>query len=298
VKRPDFDQLVRESLDAGCPFCPGSVETSTPLYAEEVMPGGRLSHGEALIFPNLLPLDRYSGVCILGRTHFIDPGGFTPEVMGDAFKAVHEFIRAIARHDPETNFFSVNWNYMPPSGSSMMHPHLQVNCGPHPTYQARVQMECSHSYSLKNGRTFWHDYVEAEKRSGERFLREIGPTSWTLGFAPQGALPDMWCIFRDCGSLLEWKDDEREAFVRGLAAALACFDQEGLYSFNVAIFSGRKREGGHFRVNARVTPRVLLREIGNSDQTYTQVLHREPCTLRPPESVRDRAAAVFDGVEE
>ncbi|MFO7785114.1 MAG: hypothetical protein ACQET7_08125 [Thermodesulfobacteriota bacterium] len=292
IERPDFEEFIGKSKEMNCPFCPESVETATPLYPEEVIPGGRVRKGDALLFPNLLPLDRYSGVCIFGNDHFIAPGGFTPAIIRDGFTAAHTFIERIALYDPEVQYFSINWNYMPPSGSSMIHPHIQVNCGETPTYQMGVQMERSHSCFLKNGRTFWQDYMDAEKASGERVLMEIGPTFWTLSFAPQGALPDMWCIFKDCRSLLEWKDEERDAFIEGLAAALSYFDQENLYSFNVSIFSGR--EDDHYRVNARITPRLLLREIGNSDQTYTQVLHREPCSLRPPESVRGKVLEVFE----
>lgn len=292
VKRPDFDEMVRTFNEVDCPFCPGSIEKSTPLYPEEVVPGGRVRAGEAWLFPNLLPLDRYAGVCILGEDHFVAPDGFTPDVMRDGFKAAGTFIENVAGHDPEVEFFSINWNYMPPSGSSIIHPHLQVNCGKTPTNQARMQMEQSRAYFQKNGRIFWHDFIDAEKESGERALMEIGSTFWTMSFAPQGTLPDMWCVFRDCRSLPQWKDDEQDAFLRGLAAVLRYFDQKGYYSFNISIFSGR--ENDHFRVNARVTPRLLLREIGNSDQSYTQVLHGEPFTLRPPESVREKVQTVFE----
>jgi len=291
VAKPDFEELIRKSKEMNCPFCPESLEKVTPLYPEEIVQRGRIHVGGAVLFPNLLPLDRYAGVCIFGSDHFIAPGDFTPDIMRDGFTAARTFIEIIARYDPGVRFFNINWNYMPPSGSSMLHPHLQVNCGEIPTYQPRLQMECSHSYFLKNRRTFWGDYMDAEKESGERVLTEIGPTFWTMNFAPQGALPDVWCIFRDCRSLIEWKDEERDAFLKGLAAALRYFDREGLYSFNVSIFSGR--ENDHYRVNARITPRLLLREIGNSDQTYYQVLHREPSSIRPPESVREKVLAVF-----
>jgi hypothetical protein len=92
---------------------------------------------------------------------------------------------------------------------------------------------------------------------------------------------------------VEWTDDDQDAFLKGLTAALRYFHHEGLYSFNVSLFSGPGDD--HFRINARITPRMLLREIGNSDQTYYQVLHREPTCIRPPESVRDQVQAVFKG---
>jgi len=291
VARPDFSELIRKSKEMNCPFCPESIEKVTPLYSEEIIQGGRIHVGGAVLFPNLLPLDRYAGVCIFGSDHFIALGDFTPDIMRDGFIAARTFVDIIARHDPDVHFFSINWNYMPPSGSSMIHPHLQVNCGQIPTYQSRLQMERSHDYFVRNGTTFWEAYVDAEKKSGERDLIEIGPTFWTMSFAPQGALPDIWCIFRKCRSLVEWKDEEQDAFLQGLGASLRYFDQEGLYSFNVSIFSGR--ENDHYRVNARITPRLLLREIGNSDQTYYQVLHREPSSIRPPESVREKVLAVF-----
>ncbi|VBB42971.1 conserved hypothetical protein [uncultured Desulfatiglans sp.] len=292
IQRPDFDELVRRSLEAPCPFCPESVAASTPLYPDELLPGGRIREGDAWLFPNLLPLDRYAAVCVMGRDHYIGPGGFTPAIIRDGFTAARSFVRSVARHDRDVRFFSINWNYMPPSGSSIVHPHLQVNCGQIPTAQLGAQTAASRVYLQEHRRLFWDDFMEAERASGGRFLREIGPTFWTLNFAPQGALPDLWCIFKECRTLLEWKDEERDAFLEGLVAALRYFDHEGLYSFNVSVFSGRENE--HFRVNARVTPRLLLREIGNSDQTYTQVLHREPCSLRPPESVRDTVSRVFE----
>ncbi|MFP4086367.1 MAG: hypothetical protein ACLFUL_06195 [Desulfobacteraceae bacterium] len=292
IARPDFGELVQKSRETDCPFCPEHLEQMTPLYPEEIVPEGRVHVGDACIFPNFLPLDRYAGVCIFGKDHFIPPGGFTPEVMRDGFTAARTFIRTIARKDPDVHFFSINWNYMPPAGSSIMHPHLQVNCGELPTHQARVQMACSQAYFLKKGRTFWHDYQAAEHAAGERFLMDMGSTLWTMSFAPQGAFPDIWCIFRDCRSLLEWKDREQQAFLKGLCAALSYYDEAGLYSFNMAMFSGRG--DNHYRVNARITPRLLLREVGNSDQTYNQVLHREPCCLRPPETIREAVSAAFE----
>jgi len=291
VARPDFDELIRKSKETTCPFCPETREKVTPRFPEEILPGGRVQEGDAWLFPNLLPLDPYAAVCIFGNDHFIGPGEFTPKIMRDGFTAARTFIQTVASRDPAIRFFSINWNYMPPSGSSVIHPHIQVNCGGIPTYQMRLQMDGSHAHWLKSGKPFWEEYVNAEKASDERFITEIGPTFWALSFAPQGAFPDIWCIFRDCRSLVAWNDTERDAFLEGLTAALRYLDRVGFYSFNVSIFSGRETD--HYRVNARITPRMPLREIGNSDQTYYQVLHREPCSVRPPESVREDVLKAF-----
>lgn len=291
IEKPDFKAMMQQTQDMPCPFCPESIQKATTLYPEDIIPEGRVNIGEAHLFPNLLPLDRYTGVCVMTETHFVALEDLTADIMKDAFMAALSFIKRVSEGDPQVRFFNVNWNYMPPAGSSIVHPHLQVNCGRIPTRQVQLQFESSQKYYLENGRTYWHDYMTAEREAGERFLTDLGSTFWTLGFAPQGALPDICCIFPDHSSLLELRDEDVEPFVKGLESSIKYIEGEGLYSFNVSIFSGRNNE--YFRVNGRITPRLLLRQIGNSDQTYYQVLHREPCSMKPPESVREKVRAYF-----
>lgn len=292
IEKPDFESLIEKSGQGNCPFCPEAIEKSTTLYPEELIPEGKVRVGEACLFPNLLPLDRYTGVCVMSRRHFIPIHEFTPEIMKDAFTAALSFIKQVARRDPRARFFNINWNYMSPAGSSILHPHLQVNSGEIPTRQNRLLMEASHSYFLANGSSFWADYAALERKTGERYLKDIGSTFWAMSFAPQGALPDISFLFIDSSSMLQLEEKDLDSFLRGLAGAIGYIHKQGLYSFNVSIFSGRENE--HFRVNGRVTPRLLLREIGNSDQTYYQVLHREPCSMKPPESVRKEALESFE----
>lgn len=292
IQRPDFRDQIEKSKGTLCPFCPESIDKSTPLFLKEMVPEGRVRVGEACLVPNLLPLDRYTGVCVITQKHFVAIEDFTPDMMKDAFMAALIFIKQVAEYDPAVRFFNINWNYMPPAGSSIVHPHLQVNCGEIPTRQQRLQIESSMQYYLENGRTFWEDYIAAEREMAERYLVDMDSVFWTMSFAPHSALPDLWCIFSDCDSLLHMKDDELGLFLKGLAMAIRYIHEEGLYSFNVSILSGR--DSDHFRVNARVTPRLLLREIGNSDQTYYQVLHREPTTMKLPESVGKKVQAIFE----
>ena len=113
-----------------------------------------------------------------------------------------------------------------------------------------------------------------------------------MSFAPLGALPDISFIFTKSSSICQLEEEDLDAFLQGLSSAIRYVDGMGLYSFNVSIFSGREKD--HFRVNGRITPRMLLREVGNSDQTYYQVLHREPSSMKPPELVRDEALESFE----
>jgi len=290
-ERPDLSELIQHSKEIFCPFCPDVLEKSTPLFPEEVVPGGRIAHGRALLIPNLLPLDKYAGVSILSPEHYIAIEDLTDEKMADAFYAALQLFKMVAHFDPLTNYFYINWNYMPPAGSSIVHPHLQVNCGEIPTNQHRIQMEACRKYYEENGTHFWSDFIEAEQNLKERFIGKKGPTYWFMSYVPQSFLPDIWCIFSEGTSLNGLKEEAFLPFIKGLSKVLKYFSLENIFSFNMSLFSVRQDD--YFRINARVCPRLLTRAIGNSDQTYFQTIHKETYSVWPPESVCQRIRKIF-----
>lgn len=281
--KQDLTDTVRRSTEMFCPFCPETLEKSTPLFPKDLIPGGRIRKGEATLIPNLLPFDKYAGVCVLSARHYVPMEDLTADTLRDAFLASLDFIRSVARHDSLVRYFSINWNYMPPAGSSMVHPHLQPNVGEVPTNQVRLQMEGACRYREKNGRDFWNDLIDAEMRAGERYLGRIESTRWLMSFVPLGFLPDVWCLFPDHPFLGDIGEDAFLPFLSGLESVLRYFRDQDLFSFNVSVFSVRGDDS--FRINARICPRLLPRAIGNSDMAYFQALHKEPFCVRRPESV-------------
>jgi UDPglucose--hexose-1-phosphate uridylyltransferase len=283
AQRPDVTSTVKHSKELFCPFCPGALETSTPLFPDDVIPEGRIKIGDATLIPNLVPFDKFAAVSIFSSAHFLPMENLTPGTMHDAFAAALYYIRRIAGLDPLAHYFSINWNYMPAAGSSIVHPHLQPNCGEVPTNQHRLQLEASRRYFSENGRTFWQDLLDAEKEKGERYIGEIGSTCWVMSFVPLGFLPDLSCIFMSHYSFCDLEEEGMTSFLQGLSAALRYFNQENVMSFNLSMFS--VREGEHFRINAKVCPRLFPRAIGNNDMAYLQVIHKESFTVKPPELV-------------
>ncbi len=288
---PDLQEIVARSREIPCPFCPDVIEKITPHYPEALVPEGRIQVGEATLFPNILPLDRYTGIAVLSKIHYVPMEDLTPDTMQDAFRAVLTFVNRVAEYDLGVQYFNINWNYMPQAGSSLVHPHIQVNCGDTPTNQFRLQRDASRKYYEKHDALFWDDFVQAERSAGERFVGDRGSTAWFLNFVPQTIVPDLGCIFTRHDSLIGLEDRVLDDFLHGLSRALQYIREEGFFSFNVAIFF--VREESHFRANARVCPRTLLREIGNSDHTYYQALHKEPCAHRPPESICELVKGLF-----
>jgi UDPglucose--hexose-1-phosphate uridylyltransferase len=291
AERPNIEETVRLSREIFCPFCPDVLEKSTPAFPEDFIPGGRLKVGGASLIPNLVPFDRYAGVAIFSSEHYLAMEELKPQTMRDAFVASLLFLKRVHYIDSRIGFFSINWNYMPPAGSSIVHPHLQPSASEVPTNHLRLQLEGARRYSEENGRNYWTDLMETEKRSGERYIGEIDSTFWLMNFLPLGFLPDLSCIFSECRSLSQLREEDLNPFLEGLAKVLCYFREENVFSFNVALFAVRK--AGEFLVNARICPRLLPRPIGNSDVACPQMLHRESFTVYPPESIRERLREVF-----
>jgi UDPglucose--hexose-1-phosphate uridylyltransferase len=281
-ERFDLEEIIQRSKEVFCPFCPESLEKSTPLFPKGFIPEGRIKEGDATMIPNLIPFDTYAGVSIMSSEHYLPLRELTPERLRDSFSAAQSFIRRVADYDLEVGFFSINWNYMPDSGSSLVHPHLQVNCGYTPTNMQRMQIEGCKRYLAEIGTSFWQDFLATEREIGERYIGEIGSTFWVMSFVPQTFLPDVWCIFPDHYSLVQADMAELFPFLQGLSRVLRYFEEKNIPSFNLSIFS--VKDDDCFRVNGRICPRLLPRPIGNSDRAYLQTLHKESYTIRPPES--------------
>jgi UDPglucose--hexose-1-phosphate uridylyltransferase len=292
AEKPHIEETVKRSREIFCPFCPEALEKSTPAFPEDVIPGGRMKVGGASVFPNMLPLDQYAAVSVFSDEHYIPMERLTPRVMGDAFLASLRFLKRIQDFDSRVRFFSLNWNYMPPSGSSIVHPHLQPTASEIPTNHLRLQLEGVGRYAREHKGIYWTDFMEQEKRSGKRYIGEVGSTFWVMSFLPLGFLPDVSCVFTERRTLSDLTEDDLLPFIDGLARVFRYFHEQNVYSFNMALFAVRESES--FRVHARICPRLLPRPIGNSDIAFLQMLHRESFTVHSPESVCANVREAFE----
>ena len=68
-------------------------------------------------------------------------------------------------------------------------------------------------------------------------------------------------------------------------------DSQGLFSFNMAIYSGLGED--HFWTNAKIIPRVLLPPMDTSDINYFNMLHNEVLTIFEPEQICGQAKEFF-----
>jgi UDPglucose--hexose-1-phosphate uridylyltransferase len=284
IIKPDLEALVKKSRELGCPFCPGTIEKITPKFPPDVIPEGIVRRGKATAFPNTGPYDVYGIVVVMSDKHFIPLKEFDGETVFNALLAAQDYLKIVEKTDPKVKHHFIAWNYMMPSGGSLVHPHLQCNAGYSPTNYQREILEASDKYYKEKRTNYWSDLLEQEKKTGQRYIGKIGETEWLTGFVPKGRLFDALVIFPGKASVTELAESDLNDFSTGLLKVFSYIDGLKLISFNMSTYSGF--DSNSFWTHIRVTPRGLLlySPIETSDQYYYQLMHDENVCIIPPET--------------
>jgi UDPglucose--hexose-1-phosphate uridylyltransferase len=289
--RPDMTGLTAKP--AFCPFDSEHLEKATVPFPAELAPEGRIRVGKAVVVPNIIAYATYSAVGIYDPArHFLDLDELTPSLIGDALSAMVRHTRAVRRLDPSAVLSSVNANYLPPAGSSLVHPHLQSahdSCG---VTGQRVLVEQAEAWQDRHGSSYWADLVGQED-GGPRWLGRTGRVAWLTPFAPTG-FHEVWGVIDGAADLTDLTEQDTQDLGRGLSGVLAAYGAWNLASFNFALIGGGPlaRERGH-RVVLKVLSRSNPEPVYRSDATYFERLLGEAMIDLSPEDVADGVRARF-----
>ena len=290
----------RAAATAGhCFMCGDRWREATPRYPEALLPGGRLKCGEAVLFPNLFPLARYHAVVRVGAQHHRRLDDFAPELLRDALAVALEFIVACRAHDPQAEWFTINANFLFPSGASATHPHWQVLGGRHPTPAHRRLHDCAATHHAAHGTNCFAELAAAERADGERWLGAVGGSRWFTAFAPQGP-GEVQAIWPTAAGFADWDDEAREGFAQGLAAALRGCHRLGLSTFNFACFGAPPghdampgRDAAGFRCFLRLVHRQNVVPHHRTDDYFYQKLLGGEIMVRTPEALAEALRGEF-----
>ncbi|MGB9887633.1 MAG: hypothetical protein ACPLPT_05625 [Moorellales bacterium] len=283
----DLEQWRSIMQVENCPFCPENAERVTPRFPEELVPGGCLRRGEAITFPNLSPYDQFSAVTVICGAHFPLLDEFSAVQIFDAFRLSLDFLARIQQTQPRLYPF-IGWNYLPPAGSSQLHPHLQVFATAEPGNEIRRELEAEASYRRQSGCSFWRDLVEAEKQAGERYLGQIGETEWLVAFRPHGALGEVIALLPEGQVLPLISEGALYDLAQGLTCLFRSMQASHLLSFDAVLYRGL--EGTRLRLAPRfyIHPRLYT-----SDVNFLKLLCGEPIAVVAPEELARRLQPVF-----
>ncbi|HEY7349161.1 MAG TPA: hypothetical protein VH599_12685 [Ktedonobacterales bacterium] len=282
---PDLEPLIEASRQS-CPFCPERIFRVTPRFPADVIPEGRLQQGEAMIFPNLAPYDEHSAVAVMSQAHYVPIGAFSQALLHDAFGVCQQYVRRV-QHLAHTTYALVFWNYFPASGGTQIHPHLQVFATDTPGNALLEELAASLRYYREAGRSYWADLLAEEERLGERFVSRGTYSAWLTSFVSQSVLGDTLVLFPGQQTLRNLPEAALDEFCLGLGQALRHLESQGVYSFNLACFSGvTGREDSWLHV--RLSPRIYMTpRIWGGDTTALQHLYQEHFMLQTPETAAE-----------
>jgi UDPglucose--hexose-1-phosphate uridylyltransferase len=300
---PDFASMKALSLSRGCPFCPDKVKVVTPKFLPEVVREGNIVVGKAVSFPNLSPYDEYSAVTVMTGEHMVLMNEWTSDMLEDALLAALSTLKAVdsaSRLEGKPRYSAIIWNYMPPSGGTQVHPHLQILNSSVPTCIQRDEKIKAEAYLNETGRSLWSDYVESEVKSGDRLVFKGPEITWLTSFMPRGLLGEIIAVFTreyqgihdspsgnpDCPHVLK-------EFIDGLLKVMSFFHDEGIWSLNMALLPGTGSDG-QIPAHVRIIPRMFLHPILSSpDMNALQVLLDESLSFAYPEEMAKRIAPYF-----
>jgi len=283
----DFDlAALAGQTEPRCPFCPDRIDRLTPRLTAAIAPEGRISRGEAVLFPNLHAYSSHSSVSVYSpRLHYLPLDDMTTEILADNLATQVIFAKAVMASEPGSRWASINANHMLPSGSSLFHPHTQGIVDSRPTTMQRMLAE------LPPQR--FSDYLDAERRSSDRYLGNTGRVEWLASFAPI-APAELRAFAPSICTPAELDDDLIAELAHGLALALGGYAQMGFQSFNLAIYGAPPGTEG-YPLNLRLACRSNPRPLYRSDSTFLERLHWEGAVDLAPEAVARQIGDRFRG---
>lgn len=274
----DLEAFARENQPR-CPFCPDRIEQLTPRLPPAIDTDGRIARGEAVLFPNLHSYSSHSCVSVYSpRLHYLPLGHITERLMADNVAAQVAYAKAVMAAEPDARWASINANHMLPSGSSLFHPHLQGIVDSQPTTFQRMLADVPAAR--------FDAYLDAERRSGERFLGAGDRVQWLVSFAPI-APAELRAFVVGVSSPAELDDALSAELAQGLTRALNAYAEMGYESFNLAMYGAPPGTAG-YPLNLRIACRSNLKPDYRSDSTFLERLHWEGAVDLAPEDVADR----------
>ena len=287
-----IERLAKES-EPRCFLCGDRWKQMTPTYQDNILPGGRVQVGQAILFPNIFPVSQIHAVIRVGDCHYLPLNDFDTSIILQGFQASSTFARSLSRTMSKVQFLTINGNYLGPAGASIAHPHFQILGGDLPFTYLEYILARSKEYLQEHSSCYWIDLVEKETEVGDRFIGQTGPVSWIASFSPQGT-NEILGILTQKRDFLEMDEEDLKGLAEGFSRVLKGYDFLGISTFNFSVYSGPMgAKDDAFRCCLRVISRQNVYENYRTDDYFLQKLLRNELILMTPEALASTMRKIF-----
>jgi galactose-1-phosphate uridylyltransferase len=288
ISDQDLLNSLVEKTRANCPFCPENIQTKTPMFPQDFLKEGRITIGDVFVVPNLLGHAERSVLAVLSKEHHLELKEFVPKIIIDGFRGGAAYLKRLKELDPMIRFPAFVFNYLPPAGSSIMHPHMQILARDRPFYLVKLMLEKSKTYRKKADSSYWTDLLVKERKS-PRFLFKKNRVRWLVPFAPLRGMNEVQAIVPGKSHLLELDNDDWSGLAEGISSILRFYGEQGYSSFNIIIMSGPiNKHLDYFDVNLRMISRPGVRAESFTDAWALPYLLWDGEAVEDPEKLTGR----------
>lgn len=277
---PDYTKAAEQTSGKNCPFCPENINKMTPLFPKEIAEEGRVTHGDATVFPNLFPYSKHNGVVVLSKDHYLRLNELDVPLITNALIASQKYIESALKTEDKPLFTTINWNYLPLSGGSIIHPHMHIVLSEEPLYYQGLSIEKANQFKEKHKQCYYSTLYKTEKELDERWIGEYGQVAWMHAYAPKSH-NDFLGIFTKATTIQDITEQDWTDFAKGLQAIFPTLSEQGFGSFNMALTFSNEGTPAH----VRLIPRLTLGGLGTSDMNFFHTLHGEPLSYKAPEDI-------------
>lgn len=289
-----FRDVVKESEDH-CFFCPQNIERSTPKFPSYIGEE-RIKVGETVLFPNLFPFAEFHAIGTITRGHFLHLDEFTPVMIQNNLKACLKYMK-IVYTEKKARYPMYNWNYLPSSAASIIHPHIQLLIEREPSHALEDILNRSRAYYEENGSNYWEDLISQERDNNERFIYEDANIAIMTSFSPIGN-KEVLFIFKNSSSLSDLDDKGIEDFSECLIKILKGYKDLRMNAFNLSSFSAPMGENlGYYLLNAKIISRPRFGRTYTNDAGFMERFQREWVIEDKPENMAIFLKSAFDLLE-
>jgi UDPglucose--hexose-1-phosphate uridylyltransferase len=279
-------QKLAEDSASWCPFCQ-SIEDITPTVS--YAPEGRWHIDDVWVFPNMFPRTAFEAVVTSSENHFLWLHEFSGEFVSTHLRAAVQCIRDVYAKTPSLSYAAIGWNYLPPAGASLVHPHMQVSMRDMQFNYPEFLEEKSREYFEEYHSNFWEDIIQKE-----RHIKTSGRIEWVTPYAPTG-FNEIWGIVKSASNFMELETEDIQNLGEGISNILHFYSDRGCSAFNMVIHSGCLSEhSDHFWLGAKLVSRSNVRSLYlNIDSWYMPKLLWEEIVAESPEELAEAVREYF-----